>query len=117
MTAGRGNRADGCPGEQSWSERIPSQMDIEHRALLEGVARTSAAVAGTSARLAKIHQLADFLRGLRPEEVRVAVHYLSGELPQGTVGVGWAALRDLPPSAATASIELLEVDAILSRIK
>ena len=29
----------------------------------------------------------------------VAVVYLSGYLPQGTIGVGWAALRELPPPA------------------
>src|SRR5437867_3606318 len=64
--------------------------------LLEEIARTSVAVAATSSRLAKIERLADCLRRLTPEEVRVAVHYLSGELPQGTIGVGWASLKNVP---------------------
>jgi DNA ligase-1 len=84
--------------------------------LFEEVARTSVAVAGTPARLGKIEQLADCLRRLRPDEARIAVHYLSGELPQGTIGVGWASLRDLPPPAPTPTLEILEVDEALGRI-
>ena len=43
--------------------------------------------------------------------------YLSGVLPQGSIGVGWASLKDLPPPApAPATLELLEVDAALARI-
>jgi ATP-dependent DNA ligase I len=84
--------------------------------LFEEIARTSGAVAGTAGRLAKIGTLADCLRRLRPDEARVAVHYLSGELPQGTIGVGWASLRDLPPPALTPTLEILEVDEALGRI-
>jgi ATP-dependent DNA ligase I len=86
--------------------------------LLDEIARTSADVAGTSGRRAKIEALAACLRRLRPDEVPVAVAYLSGTLPQGTVGVGWAAIRDLSPSSATApSLELVDVDAALERIR
>ncbi len=84
--------------------------------LLEQIARTSTEVAATSSRLAKIARLADCLGQASPEEVGVAVCYLSGVLPQGTIGVGWAALRELPPPAAAATLELLEVDAAASRI-
>jgi DNA ligase-1 len=85
--------------------------------LLEEIARTSAEVADSSSRLAKIERLADSLRRLRPEEVPVAVAYLSGELPEGTIGVGWASLRDLPPpSSPPPSLELLEVESALRRI-
>jgi ATP-dependent DNA ligase I len=85
---------------------------------LEDVARTSAAVAETPARRAKIDRLASCLRGLTAEEVAVAVAYLSGELPGGAIGVGWALLRDLPNVAREpATLELLEVDAILGRIR
>src|SRR5207249_837272 len=51
----------------------------------------------------------------RPDEIAVAVAYLSGRLPQGTIGVGWASLRDLPPPAAQPSLEVLDVDAALRR--
>ena len=85
--------------------------------LLHEIARTSAAVAETPARLAKIERLAVCLRGLRPEEIPVAVAHLSGVLRQGAIGVGWASLRDLPPPAAgPPTLELLEVDAALERI-
>src|SRR6266496_3026077 len=83
---------------------------------LEEIARTSATVAETSARLAKIGALAEVLRRLRPEEVPVAVDYLSGELPQGSIGVGWASVREVPDPASAPTLELLEVDAALSHL-
>src|SRR5438067_8367641 len=84
--------------------------------LLSDLARASADVAETPGRLAKIARLADVLSEADPEELRVAVVYLSGELPQGSIGVGWASLRSLPPPAAEPSLPLLEVDAALSRV-
>jgi len=86
--------------------------------LLDEIARTSVAVAETPGRLAKIERLAVCLRRLRPREVPIAVAYLSGGLSQGTIGVGWASLRDLPPpTARPPTLELLEVDAALERIR
>ncbi len=84
--------------------------------LLDEIARTSAAVAGTPARSAKVAALAACLRDVGPDEAPIAVAYLSGSLPHGPIGVGWAALRDLPPSADFPSLELLEVDAALRAI-
>jgi ATP-dependent DNA ligase I len=83
---------------------------------LEEIARTSADVTQIRSRLAKIDRLASTLRRLRPEEVPVAVAYLSGELPQGSIGVGYASLKGLPPPAGSSRLELIEVDAALSRI-
>jgi ATP-dependent DNA ligase I len=84
--------------------------------LLAEIAGVSQAVAGTSARLAKIQALADALREAGPIEVPIAVAYLSGELPQRQVGIGWAALRDGFPAAAWPTLTLSEVDASLSAI-
>jgi ATP-dependent DNA ligase I len=84
--------------------------------LLGEVARTSTAVAGTASRLAKTEALASCLRRLRPDEVPVAVAYLAGELPHAPIGVGWAALRELPPPAPSATLALLDVDEALRRI-
>jgi ATP-dependent DNA ligase I len=85
--------------------------------LLDEIARTSADVAATSSRLAKVTRLAECLGQASPEEVSVAVAYLSGVLPQGTIGVGWAALRQLPAAAPPPpTLQLLEVDAAVSRI-
>jgi ATP-dependent DNA ligase I len=85
--------------------------------LLQLIATTSADVAATSSRLAKVERIVACLRAAAPEEVAVAVAYLSGELPQGTVGVGWAALRDLPEPADEPTLEVLEVDATVSRLR
>ncbi len=97
--------------------------------LLSEIAEVSRTVAGTSARLAKIGTLAAALREAGPLEVPIAVAYLSGELPQRQIGVGWAALRGVagggPPGlaprdgfapAATPTLTLSEVDAGFSAI-
>ena len=84
--------------------------------LLDRIARTSLEVADTPARLAKIGLIAACLRELTLDEVPVAVAYLSGVLPQGTIGVGWAALRDLPEPASEPTLQLLELDASLTMI-
>jgi ATP-dependent DNA ligase I len=84
--------------------------------LLTEIAETSRAVAATSARLAKRELLAACLRGAGPEEVAIAVAYLSGELPQRQIGVGWAALRDLPPPAAEPTLSVPEIDAAFTTI-
>ncbi len=55
----------------------------------------SAAVAATSARTAKIEQIAALLGRVPPGEVTVAVAFLSGELLQGQIGVGYAAVGDM----------------------
>ena len=84
--------------------------------LLAELADVSRAVAATPARLAKIDALAGALRSATPDEAPIAVAYLSGELPQRQIGVGWAALRDAPPPAAQASLTIAEVDAAFTRI-
>jgi DNA ligase-1 len=85
--------------------------------LLEDIAEASADVAATSSRKAKIARIADCLTVARPDEIAIAVAYLSGVLPQGTVGIGWAALRELPDAAAPpGTLALLDVDATVSRI-
>jgi ATP-dependent DNA ligase I len=84
--------------------------------LLTELAEVSRVVAATSARLAKIDAIASVLRSAVPAEVPIVVAWLSGELPQRQIGVGWAALRDAPGPAASASLSVLEVDASFSRI-
>jgi DNA ligase-1 len=84
--------------------------------LLDEIARTSVEVASTSSRLKKIEQLSSVLARLNPDEVPIAVAYLSGALPHGSIGVGWASLKDVPSPAASPTIDLVEVDATLRRI-
>ena len=80
------------------------------------MADASEAVAATSSRLAKIAVLATALHDAGPAEVTIAVAYLSGELPQRQIGVGWATLRQAPSPAGTATLTLTDVDAALSAI-
>ena len=63
--------------------------------LLSELVRTSEAVAGESGRRAKIDELAGLLRRAEPGEIGLAVAFLSGELRQRQIGVGYAALSDL----------------------
>ena len=84
--------------------------------LLAEIAAVSRTVATTSARLAKIEALATALRQAGPLEVPIAVAYLSGELPQRQIGVGWATLRGGFAPAAAATLTLSEVDAGFSAI-
>jgi DNA ligase-1 len=87
---------------------------------LVDVAAASTEVGATSARLAKIARIADLLRRVGAEGdaklVAVVVSWLSGELPQRQIGVGWAALRSLPDPAAEPSLTVLEVDASFTEI-
>ncbi len=89
-----------------------------HSMLLAEIAETSDAVASASARLAKIDRLADCLRRLEPHEAAIAVAFLTGELRQRQIGVGYAALRDLPAAApgVAASLTLTAVDAAFEQI-
>jgi len=86
--------------------------------LLLDVAATSLAVGATSSRLAKVAQIAELLRRAAPdaELVAIVVSWLSGELPQRQIGVGWASLRSRPAPAPEPSLTVTGVDAALSQI-
>ncbi|MFI7599011.1 ATP-dependent DNA ligase [Actinoplanes sp. NPDC049681] len=80
------------------------------------LAATSAAVTAVPGRKAKIDLLADALRRLDPDEVAPGSAYLAGELRQRQTGVGYAALRDLPPPAVEPSLTVAEVDERIAAI-
>jgi DNA ligase-1 len=84
--------------------------------LLAGVAATTAAVAATSGRNAKVALLAACLAEAGPDDVAVVAAYLSGELPQRRTGVGWRALADLPPPAGVASLTVAGTDQAFAAI-
>jgi DNA ligase 1 len=75
--------------------RSPVLLRDNSCVLLSDLVDASAAVAGTSARSAKIEQIAALLCQAPPGEVKVAVAFLSGEILQGQIGVGYAALSGL----------------------
>src|SRR5215213_11122970 len=88
---------------------------------LAEIVATSAKVKATRSRLEKVARLAETIGRLPPDLVAVGVAYLSGDLPQGKVGVGYARLRELwdAPAAdpAAAPLELREVHATLDEVK
>ena len=86
--------------------------------LLATIVETSAKVAATSARLAKVRELAGCLRTFSNEEIAVGVAYLSGEPPQGRIGIGYAVFKEanLTPPANQSTLTLLEVDERLTAL-
>jgi DNA ligase-1 len=95
----------------------PSHAKLANVLLLD-VAKTSTDVGGTSSRLTKVAHIADLLRRAAPETALIAVivSWLSGELRQRQIGVGWAALRSRPPAAPAAVLSVNGVDATFSEI-
>jgi ATP-dependent DNA ligase I len=94
--------------------------------LLSEIVNTSAAVASTSGRRAKIDEIAGLLVRVPADEVPIAVAFLSGDLMQRQIGVGYAALIGLPEAreseqnptspAAAPSLTLTETDAAFGEI-
>ena len=74
------------------------------------LASLSEALAATSSRRRKVELLASALRAAGPEDVLIAVPWLSGELRQRRTGIGWATLRDLPDCADVATLTVAETD-------
>jgi DNA ligase-1 len=86
--------------------------------LLAELAATSDVVASTRSRTAKIDALAGCLRRASREEIGVAVAFLSGAVPGGSTGIGWAALRAVPPPAAPPpTLGVVETAQALSTIR
>jgi ATP-dependent DNA ligase I len=86
--------------------------------LFATLADTSGRVGATAARSAKIRELAALLRQLQPEEIGIAVHYLSGELPQGRMGIGPAAVSraSAEPAAPAPTFSILDLDRRLAAL-
>jgi len=82
------------------------------------VASTSLNVGSTSSRLTKVAHIAELLRRAAPDPklVAIIVSWLSGELPQRQIGVGWASLRSRPPAATDPALTVTDVDATFSEI-
>jgi len=87
--------------------------------LLANLVEVSSRVTRTASRLGKVAELAALLRALAPEEIEIAVRYLSGELPQGRLGVGYATLQSaamIAEPAAEASLSVADVDRRLTAL-
>ena len=86
--------------------------------LLLDVASASVDVGNTSSRLTKVSRIADLLHKAAPDTALVAiiVSWLSGELRQRQIGVGWASLRSLPAPATDPTLTVAGVDATFTEI-
>src|SRR6185436_15069970 len=86
--------------------------------LLAELVAASQRIGATRSKSAKVEILSELLRRLVPNEARAAVAWLSGELAQGRIGIGWATVREMKevPPAAEATLALAEIDAELEAI-
>ena len=87
--------------------------------LFANLVAVSQRVGATTARLAKVRELAACLRAVEPSEIDTAVHYLSGEMPQGRFGIGYATLRKASEQggvAASATLTIGDVDRSLADV-
>ncbi|GAC1667852.1 MAG: ATP-dependent DNA ligase [Steroidobacteraceae bacterium] len=85
--------------------------------LLADLVSASQRVGATSARLSKVRELASLLRSLSADEIEIAVHYLSGEIPQGRIGIGHSTLQAaVSNSADSATLSVGEVDRCLKAV-
>ncbi len=84
---------------------------------LNALVTTSNHVAATSGRLGKIQLLADLLKHASPDEIELAIAYLSGTIRQSKIGVGWATLQKAKTHVGTsARLQLLDVDKTLEAL-
>jgi len=85
--------------------------------LLADLVDASTRAAQTASRLGKRDAIAACLRAAAPDEVEIAVAFLSGERRQGRLGIGYATLSELRGGGAAApSLTLREVDDAFARI-
>lgn len=74
---------------------------------------TSRGVAETASRTAKVAVLAECLRRLEPDEIETGTTFLTGQIRQGKLGVGYSLLQKAQASGAaeTPALTIAEVDA------
>ncbi|MDH3452171.1 MAG: ATP-dependent DNA ligase [Gammaproteobacteria bacterium] len=87
------------------------------RGTLARLVQTSQQVSATRGRLAKRQLLAALFTELDDAEFLLSVHYLTGSLPQGRIGLGFATLeKTLPvPAAAESQLDLTRIDREMQR--
>ncbi len=86
--------------------------------LLADVVTASRDVAEVSGRKAKIARLADLLSAADETEIPLVVGFLTGELRQGKVGVGYATIRDLDVSPSTsANLTVQNIDGLAEELR
>ncbi|MEX2553510.1 MAG: ATP-dependent DNA ligase [Actinomycetota bacterium] len=82
------------------------------------VVAASREISATSSRSRKIALLAELLRTLDPDEIAVAVGFLSGGPRQGRIGVGWSTAYGVERAAASkASLTVGDIDHAITVIQ
>ena len=84
--------------------------------LIAELVETSATVAATRSRKAKVAALAATLARTDREELPIVTAWLGGALLQRRTGLGWRGLRSLPSPAAEPTLEVLEVHEAFDRL-
>ena len=86
-------------------------------ALLADLVAVSRRVAATSARRVKVRELGEFLKSLPAADIDAAAQYLSGDIPQGRIGIGYSALKKaVRGAAAEPGLSIGEVDRRIGEI-
>ncbi len=79
---------------------------------LKNLVEISERVSATTKKKGKASLLAHFLREAKGKEIFLVAFYLSGELPQGRLGVGWAMLQEALKESSFQSnpVSLIDLD-------
>ncbi|MEO6467637.1 MAG: ATP-dependent DNA ligase [Acidimicrobiia bacterium] len=85
--------------------------------LLADLVATSAALAATSSRKAKIAALSTLLGALDPDEIAVTVAALTGVPRQGRIGVGWSRASALTGQASAPTLRIGDLDAAIDQLE
>ncbi len=85
---------------------------------LANLVGASERVGATASRVAKVRELASFLRTVPAGEIEAAVAYLAGETPQGRIGIGYSMLQAAAAQSAaqSATLSIAEVDRWLAMV-
>src|ERR1700720_99342 len=86
---------------------------------LEELVQVSAAVAATPGRLDKISRLATLLARVPPDDLPIAIGFLTGWPRQGRLGAGWASVASAPDRQAGAAspLDLRDVDRAFDQLR
>src|SRR6267142_6296286 len=85
---------------------------------LEELVRASATVAATPGRLEKISKLADLFRRVPPDDLPIAIGFLTGWPRQGRLGVSWATVASAEnrQEAIASTLDLHDVDSLFDQL-
>lgn len=86
--------------------------------LLSDLVTVSKRVSETQRKKEKILLISNFLKNCYGEEISIAASYLSGEIPQGSLGIGWGILQKVisNPILNPKSFKLTEIDKIFHEL-